>query len=200
MLGGSVKKIKTRQMLNDRQLQIANLLLKHMEDRKGKSNIIDSEKYLAENGFNGSETSLVISFLINHYKLIEYFSVNLYGNTEFHIRITPEGNKAIKWGIDKYIKKKEKRPNKRSEIIAMIALVVASIQPGIALKNLIFPENKTENRYYQSENRKVKSSSFTISEELFEKLKDSLKHDAKFLNELKLELKNKTGKNQTPTP
>ncbi len=187
-------------MLNDRQLQIANLLLKHMEDRKGKSNIIDSEKYLAENGFNGSETSLVISFLINHYKLIEYFSVNLYGNTEFHIRITPEGNKAIKWGIDKYIKKKEKRPNKRSEIIAMIALVVASIQPGIALKNLIFPENKTENRYYQSENRKVKSSSFTISEELFEKLKDSLKHDAKFLNELKLELKNKTGKNQTPTP
>ncbi len=191
-------------MLNDRQLKIAELLFKHMDDKNGKTNVEDSKKYLTDKGFNENEISLVMSFLINHYKLIEYHSVNLYGNTEFHIRITPEGNKAIKWGIEKYIKKKERNSNQKTIRISIIALVIASIQPGIALYNLIFPENKTENRNYESDYRQNPTDSIVkqvLSNETFiEILKDSLKHDTEFLNELKLELKRNTTEKQITTP
>ena len=187
-------------MLNDRELEIADLLLKHMRNKNGKFNTNNTEKYLSEKGFDVREIRLVMSYLIKHYKLIEYYSVDLYGNTEFHIRITPEGNKAIKLGIAKYIKKKEKNYNKIAITISIFALSLSAIDPGIQLMNTVFPKSEIEKKDYNVNYRNYYTDSIikqVLTNEAFvEQLKVTLIHDSIFLNILN----QKTIDKLTPAP
>ena len=188
-------------MVNDNQLQLAKDILNFIDSENGSVSKYQIFKEFSQPENNSKEIYTAISFLENHYNVIEFFTtIGLIGGEIENYRITPNGYKALKIGLDKYIKKKEKSPNKKSEIISIIALVLASIQPGIALKNLMLPENKTENSDYQSENRNKQSSTFTISEQVFDKLKDSIKHDTVFLNELKIELKENSLNDKITTP
>jgi len=189
-------------MLNEKQLIISETILNFIKEKENIVSKYELQKYLLKDSFESKEIDVVTSFLEIHYKLIEPFTKIMISHEYEYFRITPEGNKAIKIGIVKYLARKEKE-NKKSKtpiIISIIALVIAAIQPGIALYNLIWAENKTKNSYYQGENGNNNNDSIIskiLSDPIFvEKTKDIFKHDTVFLNELK----RNTTDNRTPSP
>ena len=194
------KKIKKQQMLKQRQAEIADILLKELISENVV--YVDYPVELGKYGYSEPETKIVIEILTNDYNLAYYHIEKLNNKTYYILTLTPEGNKAAKLGIEKYILKREKenRKSKTPIIISIIALFIAAIQPGIALYKLVWSENETENGHnksYYGQNHTDSIIKLVLSDELFiEKLKDSLKHDTVFLNELKHETK--TIDNQAP--
>ena len=189
-------------MLKERQTEIADILLKELMSENVV--YVDYTVELGKYGYSEPETKIVIEILTNDYNLAYYHIEKLNNKTYYILTLTPEGNKAAKLGIEKYILKREKenRKSKTPIIISIIALFIAAIQPGIELYKLVWPENETDNRNYQGKNGYYHTDSVVkqiLSDTTFvEKLKDSLKHDIKFLNELKLELKENAFDNQAP--
>lgn len=185
-------------MLNETQLNIANAIFIFIKEKDNSVSKYELHKHLVAIEFNKKEISTTIAFLELHYKLIETYKSKLISFEIENYRITPEGNKAIKIGIVKYIARKEKE-NKKSKtpiVISIIALFIAAIQPGISLYKLVCPENETENSNYQGKNGCYYTDSIikqVLTDTTFvEKLKDSIIHDTEFLNQLKFELKRKT--------
>ena len=150
-------------------------------------------------GYSETMVIIVIDMLKNDYKFIYNFDESL---SQF--LLTNEGKKVAKIGIKKYLKITNRKPKVWiSILISVIALLVSAIQPTLTLFDR-FTNKEAKNRNYQSEYRKNQTDSIVkqvFSNETFiEILKDSLKHDTEFLNELKLELKRNTTENQAPNP
>ena len=89
-------------MLNKQQIEIADYILKYLESAGGKSSIDDYPHKLEKNGFDYFESSFTIDYLIEHTGLIDNWK------TDRWIRLTPNGYKAAKIGIEEYFKEVEK--------------------------------------------------------------------------------------------
>jgi hypothetical protein len=189
-------------MLNQKQIEIADFLLKYIDSVGGKSSIDDYPQKLQKNGFDYFESSFVIDYLIKYIGLIDHWK------TDRWIRLTPTGYKAAKTGIEEYLKEVEnqkkleleslsasiegdktaKETAKTSKTLSIIAIAAAIIIPfSIEIfQNIV---NKPSDTYTNSKNG-IENSNSTIplnfADTLFiEKIKNSLKHDTLFLNEIK---------------
>jgi len=207
-------------MLNKRQIEIADILLKRL-----KSGNIVTDSYsleLKQLGYSKTETVITTEILINDYKLI-YYHVEINPLLKYNtLALTSEGNKAESIGIQKYIDQVEYdkqldrdakvagiRTSKLAIYISFAALIITLIMPLLETpktnldSNMPINGNKhsdnccyPENFYPQVKHTQLPDKRTDSS--LVEKLKDSLKHDTKFLNELKLELKRKMIDKQAP--
>jgi len=187
-------------MLNDKQLEIANFLLKYLESKGGKSNLDDYPEELKKRRFDYLDSSYITDYLIENLGLIKYW-----GEPKYWIVLTPEGYKASSIGLQKYFEeieqdkqldrnskkasidgiKKANKNSKRAIIIAVIIpLLIAAIQIYFDNRN-----NSIDNRNNNSSNRpEINHSQFPFNraDTLFiEKIKNSLKHDTVFLNDIK---------------
>lgn len=215
-------------MLNDRQLKIAEALLKHLESRNGISNYNIYTPELEKLDYSDSDIEILIAILEVDYNLVQTFGTRTLGDLvidKFSIRLTSEGNKAAKIGIKKYIEEIESdkeldRQVKKSTVktsrwaigISFISLIIAIAVPFSVekCKNDVPTKTEPKNQVYDTyncesgercKNEHIEHTGFPnklTDSSLVEKLKDSLKHDTKFLNELKLELKRNTTDNQAP--
>ena len=192
-------------MLNDNQLKIADFLLKYLDSVGGKSSLDDYPAKLRKQGFDDFDWHTLVKILIEHLGLIDYA-----GNSDYWIMLTPKGNKAAKIGVEKYFDEIEKEQqldskqkqasidsvkiSKRSLIISIVAILISF---SFAIINLFEnkKEQKIENTQQESNNGNDianSGNSVHISDSLYiEKVKNSLKHDTVFINEIK-DLINKT--------
>ena len=182
-------------MLKDRQLSICNKVLKYIHESEKEVSYRELNTHLRHGGFNQGEINASVSFLENHYNLIESYTKTFAIEQYICYRLTPEGNEVIKTGIEKYIKRKNKNYNKIAVIISIIALCLSAIDPALKLKDSISPKDEIKKGDGNSEYRNGNADSIIkhiITNEAFIiKLKDSIKHDSVSLNELKIELKGK---------
>lgn len=186
-------------MLNNQQIEIADFLLKYLESVGGKSSIDDYPHELEKNGFDYFESSYIIDFLIRHARVINNWK------TDRWICLTPEGYKAAKIGIKKYFEQIEKdkeldieskkqnitgikKANKNSKRALIIAIVVPILISSIQIY-FDYRKNSIANRNNNSNIRPDINHSqfpFNMADTLFiKKIKNSLKHDSAFINELK---------------
>lgn len=200
-------------MLNKRQIGISDILLNNLklsaEDPETKYYIDE----LRESGYEDFEVTTLIEILINHYNLVYYHTENFHVRTLYYLILAPEGNKAAEIGIKKYIEEIEEdkqldRKAKKASIItsrwaigiSIVSVIIAFTVPFLVevFKNKIVVESEylkdsTNNHTKQTDNSANKSDSRLpfnrMTARFIEEIKDSLKHDTKFLNELKLELK-----------
>lgn len=188
-------------MLNQKQIEIANFLLKYLKDSGGKSSIDDYPHKLEKNGFDYFESSFTIDFLVAHTGLLDNWK------TDRWIRLTPEGYKAADIGFEKYFEQVEKekkleidslsstiegvetakRTSKTSKIISIAAIVAAIVIP-ISIEVFKNVGNKPSDANTNSQNGIENSNSailLNLADTLFiEKLKYSLKHDTVFLDNI----------------
>ena len=186
-------------MLNDKQIQIADSLLKHLESRDGKSSKDDYPGKMQKLGFDYPDVAYICDILINQLELLDYW-----GDDKYWITLTPDGYKAAKLGLKKYfeILEQEKQLDilakqasidgvKKANRNSIIAIVFAFIVPiSITLfENYPRINNSRDNR---DKNGNVRSdvdlSKFpdNRTDTIFiEKVKYSLKHDSLFLNDVK---------------
>jgi len=209
-------------MLNNRQIEIADILLKILSSENIVSDNYSDE--LQKLGYNEFEVKILIEILINSYNLAYYHIENLHVKTFYILTLTPEGNKAAKKGIKKYIQEIEydKQLDRDAKVasiktskwaigISFTSLLIAIVVPFLVekCKNDVSTKTEPKNQVYESNscdtgkncNKYVEHTGFPnklTDSSLVEKLKDSIKHDTKFLNELKLELKRNTTDNQAP--
>jgi hypothetical protein len=218
-------------MLNERQLKIAEALLKHLESRNGKSNYKLYTEELGKLVYSDSDVETIVDILTDNYGLTKNYGVyttNIgYEFKDYYIRLTPEGNKAVEIGIKKYEEELEydkqlERDAKVASIktsrwaigISFMSLVIAIAVPFLVekCKNDVPTKTEPKNQVYDTnncesgercKNKYVEHTGFPnklTDSSLIEKLKDSIKHDTKFLNELKLELRRNTTENKAPNP
>lgn len=124
------------------------------------------------------------------------------GKDDYFVRLTTEGNKIAKYGIEKYISEKEaekqldievKRKtisgydnSNRLSVIAIICSVIMPILVVILDKKINAPEQESNyNRYYRQEIVDSVVSQLFSDSVFIEKTKYIFKHDTVFLNELK---------------
>lgn len=179
-------------MLNQKDIEIADFLLKYMDSIGGKSSLDDYTIKLRKQGFDDFDIHSLVKILIKQLKLIDYV-----GNSDNWIVLTPEGTKAAKTGIKKYFdeieqdkqldrtaKKSSIKGIRNAKILSTVAIVVSIL--SLMKEPLI---NKIYNTNNQSGNgHEINHSNIPIqlADTLFiEKLKNSLKHDTLFLNEIK---------------
>jgi hypothetical protein len=187
-------------MLNDKQIKIADYLLKYLDSKGGRSSLNDYPLELDKQGFDYMDRSFVPDFLREHLSLIEYW-----GDAKIWITLTPNGYKASKIGLRKYLEQVEKekqletdslsatiegvrnakRTAKISICCSIIAIVISLIVPFINSRNQSDTKgqngkNKTDQRVYVNINDSV------IDIRHFkDSIKNSLKHDSVFLNDIK---------------
>ena len=196
-------------MLSKRQSEAANALLKHLEKREGESSLDDYPFALKELGFEDVDRHSLVEILI------DCDLINYSGSTNYLIKLRPDGYRAAKIGIEKYFEeieqdkqldRDEKKANitgvetaiknsKNSKTISLIAIGISLIVPFLAVKfdNYINrPENQTNtNGKDRQENANSVIPLQLTDTVLIEELKNSLKHDTVFLNELKKEINSK---------
>jgi hypothetical protein len=100
-------------MLNDKQIEIADYLLKYLESNGGKSSLDDYTSKLYKQGFDHMDRSYVPDFLREHLGLIEYW-----GDEQYWITLTPNGFKASKIGLKKYLEQIEKTEQLETESLS----------------------------------------------------------------------------------
>lgn len=189
-------------MLTPLQIEIADALLKHLIEFNGKSSLDEYPEYLRKRGFNWLDYNIVIQLLIKQLELIDYA-----GNDDYFINLTLEGNKAANIGMKKYLELREEdiqldrqakrasikgveKANKNSKLAMVIAIIIpivlAVLQISIQYKNQI--NNAGNDRDGNSHIRTQDGHSdkpFNLTDSLFiEELKNSLKHDTVFLNDI----------------
>ena len=205
-------------MLSKRQFEAANALLKHLEKREGKSSLDDYPFALRELGFENVDRHSLVDFLIDC-DLIYYA-----GDTDYWIKLRPDGYKAAKIGIEKYFEeieqdkqldRDEKRANitgvetaiknsKNSKTFSLIAIGISLLVPFLVVKfdnHVNRPENQTDTN---GKNRQETTNSVIplqlADTVLIKELKNLLKHDTLFLEELKKGINEKPTRKQITTP
>jgi hypothetical protein len=186
-------------MVSENQIKIADFLLKYLYSVGGKSSKDDYPEKLNEQGFNKLDWHATIQILIEYYGLIDYV-----GNSDNWIMLTPEGNKVAKNGINKFLdeinKEKQLRTkqkkatissakiSKGSLIISIIAIVMSSYQffTNTLKENIGYNRSDTHNKSNNRQPSTKPCNSFDVRDSLYiEEVKNSLKHDIVFLNEVK---------------
>lgn len=190
-------------MLNEIEIKIADYLLKYLESCGGQSIKDNYFEKLTQNGFNRFDIYRVIKALIDDFKLIRSE-----GADEYRLFLKPEGTKAAKIGIVKYLDeidqdKQLDRAAKKASIkgvdtaisnskkaiwiAVVVPIVLALLQIGFQYK---YQVNNTSND--RNENGKIGTNvdfsklPLKRADTVFiEKVKYSLKHDSVFLNEIK---------------
>ncbi len=179
-------------MLNKKQIEIADFLLKYLYSAGGSSSLDDYPAKLRKQGFDDFEWHTLRQILIENLELI-----NFVGRSDYNIMLTPDGNKAAKIGIEKYLTEIEQdkqldRAAKKSSIHGIRnAKIFSGIAIVISILSLIKEPliNKISNTNNQSHNGQEISNPnipIQLTDTLFiEELKNSLKHDTVFLNDIK---------------
>lgn len=184
-------------MLNENQIKIADFLLKYLDSAGGKSSLDDYPAKLRKQGFDDFDSHSLVKLLIEHLSLIDYV-----GKTDYWIMLTPEGQKAAKMGIseyfneletDKILYREEKRASitgvKNARKLSVIAIALSVIIP-VLIQIPAYKVNGPANVNQDGSTRQNISNAdiplnFTDSIHL-EKIKNALKHDTLFLNDVKL--------------
>jgi hypothetical protein len=201
-------------MLNKKQVEIADFLLKHLESRGGKSSLDDYPEKLRKQGFDDFDWHTLVKILIDHLGLLDYA-----GNSDYWIMLTPEGNKAAKIGIEKYFDEIEqdkqldrneklanisgvdtaKRTAKISIFLSIIAVFISVTVPFLTDKKSNNGINQNATGYENGQaGHQIDFSKFPFqwADTVFiEKVKYSLKHDSVFLNDIKQLINNESTKN-----
>jgi hypothetical protein len=183
-------------MLSENQIKISDFLLKYLYSVGGKSSKDDYPEKLNEQGFNKLDWNATIQILIEYYGLIDYV-----GNSDNWIMLTPEGNKVVKNGINKFLDeiehdKKLGREEKESSIsgvrnakILSIAAIAVSIMIPVSIevfKDVINKPSKIDGNSKNGIELSHSNIPIKLTDSLFiEEVKNSLKHDTVFLNEVK---------------
>jgi hypothetical protein len=187
-------------MLNKKQIEIANLILKYLDSVGGKSNRDDYPSMFEKNGIENWDWHPLIQILIEDLELVKYW-----GDAEYWIMLTPQGNKAASNGIEKYFEDLEQdqqldrnfkraniesveKANKNSKNAIKIAIIIPVL---IAVIQIYFNYRISSVKDGDNNSRirsEINHSQFPLSRTdstLVEKIKDSLKHDTVFINDLK---------------
>lgn len=183
-------------MLNLKHSEIADFLLKYLYSVGGRSSLDDYPIKLKEQGFDKFEWHIVRQILIKNLKLISYV-----GNSDYNIILTPEGNKAAKMGIEKYLdqieqdkqldreeKKSSIKGVKNAKVLAIIAIIASFLLPisiDIFNKKIYNPSNVDANSDSGIKIGHSDIPSYFTDSLLIEELKNSLKHDTLFLNDIR---------------
>lgn len=184
--------------MTDKQIEIADFLLRYLESVDGKSSIDSYPRVMEKQGFDYMEVAFTIEYLIKYTGLIDQWRG---GNW---IALTPDGFKASKTGIKRYLIDVEN--NKKLDInqktatiravkiskVSMFASVLAVIISGISLLfYYLEDQNKSQadDTYQQGKYGNVITESDksvqTIDSIYIERIKESLYHDTAFINNLK---------------
>jgi len=158
----------------------------------GSSSLDDYPHKMNEQGFVQFEWKSLRQILIEELGLICFV-----GNGDYNIMLTSEGNKAAKIGIEKYLAEIEQdkqldRAAKKSSINGIRnAKIFSGIAIGISILSL-FKEplvnkiSNTNNQGYNGQEISNPNIPIQLADTLFIKeLKNSLKHDTVFLNDIK---------------
>ena len=179
-------------MLNQKQIEIADFLLKYLYSVGGSSSLDDYPAKLRKQGFDDFEWHSLRQILIENLELI-----NFVGRSDYNIMLTPDGNKAAKIGIEKYLAEieQDKQLDRKAKKSSIHGIRNAKIFSGIAIVISILSLikepliNKIYNTNNQSHNgQEISNPNIPIqaADTLFiEELKNSLKHDTVFLNDIK---------------
>ena len=173
---------------------------------------------MRELGFENVDRHSLVDFLIDC-DLIDYS-----GDTDYWIKLRPDGYKAAKIGIEKYLEeieqdkqldRDEKRANitgvetaiknsKNSKTFSLIAIGISLLVPFLVVKfdnHVNRPENQTDTN---GNNRQETTNSVIplqlADTVLIKELKNLLKHDTLFLEELKKGINEKPTRKQITTP
>jgi hypothetical protein len=124
-------------LLNENQIKITDILLKHLKSTKdGVSSIDDYPHKLRENNIEYYTAKPVIQILINNIGLLDYV-----GNSDRLLMLTPTGNIAAKIGIEKYLN------DLNEEKKLQIELAKSNIEA-----NRLNAENAIQNKKYRQLN------------------------------------------------
>ncbi|MGA3012437.1 MAG: hypothetical protein ABSD71_00235 [Bacteroidales bacterium] len=177
-------------MLNERQREIADYLLKYIEKKGGKSSLDDYPSEMNNKGYEEFEWSYIKEFLREQVGLLYYL-----GNSEYTIALTPEGYNAAKVGIVKYFQsiEEDKQLQRDSMInniegihsskkLSKIAIVVAIVVPAFSIGINLWIQMKPDHKGFINDNNISTTKQDSV---LVEKIRFKLKNDPKFLNDLK---------------
>ena len=184
-------------MLNQEQIEIADFLLQHLLANNGMATKDSYPPALEKRGFSKLVTTTVISFLTDR-ELIAFIEPDKYW-----LKLLPPGYEAAKIGIAKYLgNEKSDKELDRKQKFASIKSVRYSSVIGIfglllaifSLINQYHPMTKRQAERDQRNNEGSPAYYFHDSNFQFKwvdttflkVIKDSLKHDQEFLNEIKI--------------
>ena len=188
-------------MLNDKQIEIADHLLKYLDQKGGKSSLDDYPSEMHQQGFEEFEWSFVKEFLREQVELIYYL-----GNTDYILALTLAGYKAAKMGIVKYFEmieeekqlekeniinniegiRSSKKLSKRAIGVAVfVPLLIGGLNLGIQI-SLNHSANSDPNGVNNINHTHSNLGSSKSDSAFIEKIKHSLQNDPKFLNDLKV--------------
>ena len=177
-------------MLNEKQKEIADYLLKYLEQKGGKSSLDDYPSEMQNQGFDDFEWNFLKEFLREQLGLV-YYS----GNTDYILALTREGFRAAEVGIGRYFElieeeKELEKTNlitnikgvKSSKKLSTIAITVAIVVPILSVVINFWVQQSFSQKDVKNESniRTTKSDSINM-----EKIKFHLKNDPQFLNDLK---------------
>ena len=177
-------------MLNEKQKEIADYLLKYLEQKGGKSSLDDYPSEMQNQGFDDFEWNFLKDFLRDQLGLV-YYS----GNTDYILALTREGFRAAEVGIGRYFELIEEEKElekinlissiegvKSSKKLSKIAIIVAIIVPLLSIGINLWVQKVSDQKDVKNESniRTTKSDSTNM-----EKIKSHLKNDPQFLNDLK---------------
>jgi len=183
-------------MLNEKQKEIADYLLKYLEQKGGKSSLDDYPSVMQNQGFDDFEWNFLKDFLRDQLGLV-YYS----GNTDYILALTREGFRAAEVGIGRYFELIEEEKElekinlissiegvKSSKKLSKIAITVAIIVPLLSIGINLWVQKVSDQKDVKNESniRITKSDSTNM-----EKIKFHLKNDPQFLNDLKDLIKKK---------
>jgi len=183
-------------MLTEDQIKLADLFIKHISTinyERGDNYIIYFE---STNQATQSQLIEIRKLLIDNGLLIKLYK------SDFTVKLSLNGQKALSIGIEKYFKELENAAKidtnlktatienykftKKLSIAAIICSIIIPILVVIIDKQINTPEQ--ESNYNRSDREEIIDSivSQLLTDSVFiEKSKNILKHDTVFLNELK---------------
>lgn len=193
-------------MLNQRQIKAADVLLNHMRENDGRSSKDEYPGLMNELGISNFDTELLVQLLVDHLQLIAY-----YGESKYIIILTPKGNQVSNKGVANYFKELEKEKEletkaketsidgiKKANQNAVIAIVIAIVMPLLIAVVQIYSGNGNETIDQRNNDSSIRAHvdnpqlPLQLTDTLFIKeLKNSLKHDTVFLNDLMKQMSHK---------
>lgn len=193
-------------MLNKQQIEIADFLLKYLDSKGGKSSLDDYPEKFQKQGFDHFDSHSLVKILIQELGLLTHP-----GNSDHWIMLTSEGTRVAKIGIEKYFEEIEQdkqldRDSKKANIEGITkanknskrAIIIAVFIPILIAAIQIYFDNRKNSVAYGNndggDRPEVNHSQFPFNRAdtlLIEEIKNSLKHDTVFINEVKQLIDNK---------
>lgn len=90
--------------MNERQIEIANLLLNRLEEKEGQLNIDQVTYFTKEKNYGWPEVSSVMD------SMMDESVIKWYGDEKYRIKLTTTGYEAVKTGYKDFIKLKKTEP------------------------------------------------------------------------------------------